>query len=816
MKINDYHLSLVLLLSLMHSLADATEAGLEFNTDMIDMSDRSTLHPERFTVSNYIAPGQYHLTVVINSREIGESSIYYSEEGESNKNTPLLLSSFLSKLTLNKKALSYVIAAKKERVDISKIPGISIKNKNGQLVINIPQIWLKYTNSDWTPPENWDDGINGFIVDYNANAEVTHSLDSQHDRQNISAYGQVGANVQSWRLRAAYQSSAQDQQHHFSWQQVYAFTPVRTLRAKMNIGEITLDSDLFDNIRLTGMSLSSDERMLPPDLQGYAPEVRGVAQTNALVTIMHQGQVLYQTHVAAGPFNITTLPASLRGVLDVKITEQTGEVRTFQVATSSLPYLTRPGQVRYHVYTGRASGLADNVHKIYGGNLYSGDFSYGISNGFSLYGGGQLAGSEYYATAIGIGRDFKQWGALSFDVIHSDSRLPNEKQSLKGHSFHINYSRRIEWINSSVTLAGYRFSDGNFRSLNYYINEKYLPEQHDHRDKQQIRLITNTTLWEDSQQWRTSLYLNYQRNYYWNQKRQSNYGVSLGHTFMLWAYYPMTTGLSFYHSGFEKQSDNSLSLTLSVPFGDTGRVGYDMQHNGKSTTLATSYSSYINEQDFWRIRAGRSSVGRVQADGIYHHHSSLADVESSLNYQQQQGIYGAVSLRGNAIVTRYGIGTNGGSYTGNDTRILVDTNHISGVTFNHHQARSNHMGLGVLPGVMSYQTIDTHIDSDSLTAKLHSQHTVRSITLTEGAIGYEHFDVRGGSNLYLPLTDENNQPLTLGTELVNMAGQTVGISDDNGMVWLTGVHPGEKLVSTDENHIQHSITVPTGNVSPLS
>ncbi|WP_241630960.1 hypothetical protein, partial [Rosenbergiella nectarea] len=78
-----------------------------------------------------------------------------------------------------------------------------------------------------------------------------------------------------------------------------------------------------------------------------------------------------------------------------------------------------------------------------------------------------------------------------------------------------------------------------------------------------------------------------------------------------------------------------------------------------------------------------------------------------LNYQEQQGIYGAVSLRGNAILTRYGIGTNGGSYTGNDTRILADTNHISGITFNHHQARSNGMGLAVLPGVMSYQTIDT-------------------------------------------------------------------------------------------------------------
>ncbi|WP_241575642.1 fimbria/pilus outer membrane usher protein [Rosenbergiella nectarea] len=816
MKIKYHILSLVLFMSLMRSMVYAEEADIEFNTDMIDITDRKQLHPERFTTKDYITPGQYQLIVIINSHEVGEYSINYIDSSDKRKSTPLITSELLPKLTLNEKAQHYIVSVKDSYFDISNIPGISVKNKNGKLLIDIPQVWLNYTNSDWTPPENWDDGISGFLLDYNANGEVTHSLNSQHDRQNLSVYGQVGGNFQSWRVRALYQSSQQDQQHHFNWQQFYAFKPIRSLNAKANIGEINLDSDLFDNIRLTGFSISSDERMLPPDLQGYAPEIRGVAQTNALVTIMHQGQVLYETHVSAGPFNINTLPSSMRGILDVKITEQTGEVRTFQVSTSNLPYLTRPGQFRYHVYTGRASGLTDQVHKIYGGNIYSGDFSYGITNGFSLYGGGQLTGNDYLAAAIGIGRDFKQWGALSIDVTRSDSYLPSEKQSVNGQSFHVNYSRRIEWINSSVTLAGYRFSDGHFRSLSQYINEKYLPEQRDYRDKQQIRLITNTTLWENNLQWRTSLYLNYQRNYYWNQKQQSNYGVSIGHTFMTWQYYPITAGLSFYHSGFENQSNNSLSLTLSVPLGETGRLGYDMQHNGHSTTFATSYSSYVNEQDFWRIRAGRSSVGRVQADGMYHRHSSLADIESSVNYQEQQGVYGAVSLRGNAILTRHGIGTNGGSYTGNDTRILVDTNHISDITFNHHQARSNSMGLGVLPGVMSYQTVDTYVDSDSLNTQRHSQHTIRSITLTEGAIGYEHFDVRGGSNLYLRLTDENNQPLALGTELMNMAGEKVGISDDNGMVWLTGVHPGEKLVSNDENHKQHHIIVPAGNTHTLS
>ncbi|WP_157699308.1 fimbria/pilus outer membrane usher protein, partial [Serratia marcescens] len=47
-----------------------------------------------------------------------------------------------------------------------------------------------------------------------------------------------------------------------------------------------------------------DDNMLPPNLRGYAPEVTGVAKTNAKVTISQQGRVLYETTVAAGPFRI--------------------------------------------------------------------------------------------------------------------------------------------------------------------------------------------------------------------------------------------------------------------------------------------------------------------------------------------------------------------------------------------------------------------------------------------------------------------------------------------------------------------------------
>ncbi|WP_314732421.1 fimbria/pilus outer membrane usher protein, partial [Streptococcus mitis] len=57
----------------------------------------------------------------------------------------------------------------------------------------------------------------------------------------------------------------------------------------------------------------------------------------------------------------------------------------------------------------------DWQHNTNGPVFATGEFSWGINNGWSLYGGG-VAGGEYNALAAGIGRDLLMFGALSFDV----------------------------------------------------------------------------------------------------------------------------------------------------------------------------------------------------------------------------------------------------------------------------------------------------------------------------------------------------------------------------------------------------------------
>ena len=60
--------------------------------------------------------------------------------------------------------------------------------------------------------------------------------------------------------------------------------------------------ELFDSVRLRGASLFSDDRMLPDSQTGFAPVVRGVAETNARVSVRQRGVLLDEVSVAPGPF----------------------------------------------------------------------------------------------------------------------------------------------------------------------------------------------------------------------------------------------------------------------------------------------------------------------------------------------------------------------------------------------------------------------------------------------------------------------------------------------------------------------------------
>lgn len=86
--------------------------------------------------------------------------------------------------------------------------------------------------------------------------------------------------------------------------------------------------------------------MLPNSQRGFAPTVRGIANSSAIVTIRQNGYVIYQSNVPAGAFEINDLyPSSNSGDLEVTIEESDGTQRRFIQPYSSLPMMQRPGHL---------------------------------------------------------------------------------------------------------------------------------------------------------------------------------------------------------------------------------------------------------------------------------------------------------------------------------------------------------------------------------------------------------------------------------------------------------------------------------------
>ncbi|MCV5824209.1 fimbria/pilus outer membrane usher protein, partial [Escherichia coli] len=89
---------------------------------------------------------------------------------------------------------------------------------------------------------------------------------------------------------------------------------------------------------MRGAMLASDEEMLPDSQRGFAPIVRGIAKSNAEVSVEQNGYVIYRTYVQPGAFEINDLyPTANSGDLTVIIKEADGSEQRFIQPFSSVP-----------------------------------------------------------------------------------------------------------------------------------------------------------------------------------------------------------------------------------------------------------------------------------------------------------------------------------------------------------------------------------------------------------------------------------------------------------------------------------------------
>ncbi|HGM6839775.1 TPA: outer membrane usher protein [Serratia marcescens] len=813
--------SVALALGFAGGMPAAQAEEIQFNTDVLDVNDRKNIDLSQFARGGFIMPGSYSMVVRLNKSDLPEQPVpFYAPDDDPNGSRACLSPALVEQLGLKDEMRGKLNWWHQgECLDEASLPGMEARGDlaTSALYLSIPQAYLDYVSEDWDPPARWDEGISGVLLDYNLNAQTQRQLQYGGQSYGLSGNGTAGANLAAWRLRADWQaninhqSSGQGMEKRLDWSRYYAYRALPALRSKLTVGEDYLDSGLFDSFRFGGLSLRSDDMMLPPNLRGYAPEVVGVAKSNAKVTISQQGRVLYETQVAAGPFRIQDINDAISGDLDVKVEEQDGSVQAFKMSTASIPYLTRPGSVRYKLAAGKPSDLD---HRYRGPLFGTGEFSWGVSNGWSLY-GGALLGGDYNALALGIGRDLMLLGALSFDVTQSRARLPQQAQNeqneraqsgetLSGGSYRLSYSKTFDELDSQVTFAGYRFAEKNFMSMSEFLDAQEYGRRFGN-SKEMYTITYNQQLRDLG----LSAYLNYSHQTYWDRPANDRYSLTLSRYFDLGNVKNMSLSMSAYRNRDNERNDDGAYLSLSVPWGNGATLSYNTTVNRDDSSHRVGYYDRIDERSNYQLSAGGARSG-ASLSGYYNRNGDLARMSANASYLQDRYSAVGLSAQGGMTLTAEGGALHRSNMAGG-TRLLLDTEGVAGVPVRGYGSAvaTNRWGKAVVTDVNSYYRNKASIDLDKLGDNAEATKSVVQATLTEGAIGYRKFAVIAGEKAMavVKLADGSEPPF--GATVLNARKQETGIVNDGGSVYLSGINAGERMTVHWGGAAQCEVQMPT-------
>ncbi|HAU7316454.1 TPA: fimbrial outer membrane usher protein StdB [Salmonella enterica subsp. enterica serovar Wangata] len=792
---------LAILLTLTFSVLKSQ--ATEFNASLLDSGNLSNVDLTAFSREGYVAPGNYILDIWLNDQSVREQFPVRVVQAEGSETAMACVTP----------EIVGMLGLKNDIVHgLKTIPGtggsqclelrtadsrVQYSAEKQRLTFIIPQAWMEFQDPDWVPPARWGDGVTAALLDYNlmANRYMPHQGDTS---TSYSLYGTAGFNLGTWRLRSDYQYNRYDigngsVQSDFYLPQTYLFRAIPSLSSKLTLGQTYLSSAIFDSFRFAGVTMASDERMLPPSLQGYAPQISGIANSNAQVTVSQNGRILYQTRVSPGPFVLPDLSQNISGNLDVTVRESDGSVRTWQVNTASVPFMARQGQVRYKVAAGRPLYGGSHNNSTASPDFLLGEATWGAFNSTSLYGGVIASTGDYQSVALGAAQNMGLLGAVSADVTRSDARLPHG-QNQSGYSYRINYAKTFDKTGSTLAFVGYRFSDRHYLSMPEYLQRRATDGGDAWHEKQSYTITYSQSI----PVLNMSASLSASRLNYWDTTSNNNYMLSLNKVFSLGNLKGISGSVSLARNQYTGGgSQNQVYASVSIPWGDNRQVSYSVQKDNRGGMQQNiNYSDFHNPDTSWNISAGHNrydSSSDSRFSGSIQ--SRLPWGQAAADATLQPGQYRSlgVSWYGSLTATAHGAAFSQ-SMAGSEPRMMIDTGDVAGVPVNGNSGVTNRFGIAVVSAGSSYRRSDISVDVADLPEDVDVRNSVISQVLTEGAVGYRKMDASQGEQVlgHIRLADGKSPPF--GAQVVSgKSGRTAGMVGDDGLAYLTGVSQEDRM-----------------------
>lgn len=783
-----------------HAEETAASAPVEAEFDSAFLiGDAKKVDISRFKYGNPVLPGEYNVDVYVNGQWFGKRRMVFKALDSTQQNAMTCFTGMnLLEYGVKQEILSKHAPVQKENNTCYKIEDwvenafYEFDNSRLRVDISIPQVALQKNAQGYVDPSVWDRGINAGFLSYNGSAYKTFTNSNNRSETSNAFMGiTAGLNLGGWQLRHngqwQWQDTPAENQSKSSYEETstYLQRAFPKYRGVLTLGDSFTNGEVFDSYGYRGIDFSSDDRMLPNSMLGYAPRIRGNAKTNAKVEVRQQGQLIYQTTVAPGNFEINDLyPTGFGGEIEVTVIEANGEIQKFAVPYASVVQMLRPGVNRYSLTVGQFRDSDIDINPW----IVQGKYQQGINNYLTGYTG--IQASENY-TALLLGAAFATpIGAVAFDVTHSEADF--EKQaSQSGQSFRLSYSKLISPTNTNLTLAAYRYSTENFYKLRDALlirdlEDKGINTYAAGRQRSEFQITLNQGLPEG---W-GNFYMVGSWVDYWNRSETTKqYQVGYSNN-----YHGLTYGLSAINRQVEYGSntqsrDTQYLMTLSFPMNfKRNSVNVNITASEDSRTVGASgtvgdrfsYGASMSHQDYTNPSFnvnGRYRTNYATVGGSY----SVAD-----SYQQAM-----MSLSGSVVAHSEGVlfGPEQGQ-----TMVLVHAPEAAGAKVSNTVGLSiNKAGYAVVPYVTPYRLNDITLDPQEMSSKVELEETSQRIAPFAGAIAKVDFATKTGYAVYINTKTVDGNSLPFAAQVFNQKDEAVGIVAQGSMIYLRTPQAQDRL-----------------------
>ncbi|MEW9583703.1 fimbria/pilus outer membrane usher protein [Paraburkholderia sp. DGU8] len=767
----------------------------------------------RFNKGNVTLPGDYRVDLYVNGAWLGRSEVQLRQVStDSNDVQACFDRALLEHIGVDRTKLPAETAARLATGGNacltlpSLIQDATAAFDSGELRldVSVPQIALARTARGYVEPRYWDDGVPAAIMRYNASADHSDSYGTSSTESYVGL--NAGINIGPWRFRhSGSLTSGTTGGTHYQSIQTNLQRSIAPLKSQLTIGDAFTDGAVFDSVGLRGVQLASDDRMYPESQRGYAPIIRGIANSNARVQVLQNGNLLYETTVAPGAFEINDLyPTGYGGDLTVVVHEADGSVRTSKVPYAAAVNALRPGVTRFNAAVGQYRNPTVGLHPL----LFQGTFQHGFTNLITGY-GGVVATDGYMAAQFGaaLNTDF---GAFGFDITQAATRLNNQPDR-NGQSLRLSYSKLVEPTNTNLAVAAYRYSSRGYLGLADAMALRDL----DQRDmglaansiqRGRLQITVNQALRAGY----GSFYLTGSTQNYWNRsgtdtQLQAGYNNSykqLNYSLALSRQLDVTT----------HKWDNRVMLTLGIPLG-AAHAPYSstsLQTGGKSgTTVQQGVTGTLGADSAFAygLNAGHSSGGDA---------SSNTTAGANVSYTSPVATFtGNASKSSN--YTQAGFGVSGGvvAYSGGvaftpmmgDTLAIVEARDAAGARLaNNTGLRVDPWGHAVVSTLSPFASNQIEIDPKGLPLNVELKSTQQSVAPTAGAVVRLKFETENTRRaVILRIRTTDGKPVPFGAQLTSEQGQNVGTVAQAGRGIVRGLKSdtGRLLVTWGDGADEH-------------